>query len=100
MMFGIVGFLILAAFLAQIALCIRAKRRLVRLLPVVVLGLGELLCIAGFGVSVLLERSGHGVYGAAFAAVIYGYVLLIALMADGLAWVIFKTVRYIQKRRK
>ena len=100
MMFSIVAVLILAVFVVQLVLCFRARRQLVKLLPVLVLVLAGLCCGAGLGVSLLLERAGRDIHGAAFAAVIYGYMVLLALMVDGIAWGLCGFVRFVQKGRK
>ena len=100
MMFSFVAVLIMAVFLVQLVLCFRARRRLVRVLPLALLVLTGLICGAGFAGALLLERAGRDIHGAAFAAVIYGYMVLVALFVDGIAWAIFGFVRFIQKDRK
>lgn len=98
MMFGFAVFLIAAAFGIQLVLCFRAKRTWVKLLPAITIALGEVVCGAAYGISLYLEHLGKGIYGAAFAAVIYGAVLLMVLIGDGLAWGAYGLTHFSRKR--
>lgn len=100
MMFSFMIVLLAAVFLAQLLLCRNAKRLWVRLIPTILIILGELVCLALYAVSVYLEGAGQGIYGAAFAAVIYAALLMIFLVGDGLAWGIWGIYQSVQKRRK
>lgn len=100
MMFSMVLVLISVVFAVQLLLCFSAKRTWVKLIPTILIGLGELACGVVYAVSMYLDSLGEGVYGAAFAAVIYTVVLLIVQAGDALAWLIFAIVRNVQKRRK
>ena len=88
-----------ALFGVQLYLCRKAKHRRVKLVPLVVIISAELVCAAAYAVSVSLERTGEGIYGAAFAAVIYGILLLIFLLADGAAWAVHGLICMFQKRK-
>lgn len=100
MMLSVVLVMIAVIFAAQLSLCMHAKQWWVKLIPLGLICLGELVCGAAYILSVYLERIGEGIYGAAFAAVVYAVVLLIVLAADGLAWAIFGIVKHAQNRRK
>lgn len=97
---GIAVLLILAAFCVQLLFCFRVRKRMLRWIPVVLLLLGELVCAAVFVISVVMEQAGKGIYGAGFAAFIYGIILFAALLGTAFAWLLWGIVRFIQKRRK
>ena len=97
---GIAVLLVLAAFGVQLLFCFLAGKRWVRWLPTAVILAGVLACAAAFAVCVWMEEAGNGVYGGAFAAYLYGLMLLMALVGALAAWLILAVVRYIQKQRK
>lgn len=92
--------LILGAFTVQLLFCFRAESRKVCFLPAALLMLSGAACLAAYAAAVALEHSGKGIYGAAFAAVMYGFVVLAALTGVGAAWLVWAIVRFVQKRRK
>lgn len=92
-MLPIVVLMIVSTFAAQLVLCFRAGRRWVKGIPLYFIGLGELACGAGY---FLFDH----VYGAAFAAVIYTGVLMIMLLGDGFAWLIYLLVKKYKTRNK
>lgn len=97
---GLAVLLVAGAFCIQFLLCFRAKRSWIRWMPVcILLGL-ELLMAAAFLVCMWLDRTGHGIYGGAFAAYIYGLILIAALAGTLTAWLIWAVVKCIQKFRK
>ena len=100
MLFSFVYVLMAAVFLVQLLLCRRAKRIGVRLTPLVLIVLGEIICAAAYGVSAHMEQAGKDIHGAAFAAVIYAILLLYLLAADTAAWVVSAVVRFVQNRKK
>lgn len=99
-MFSLALVLFAAVFIVQLLLCFRKSPLWVRLIPAGLIALGELACVGAYAVSMHLERTGAEIYGAAFAAVVYGMMLLILLAGDGLAWLIWGIYRSVQKRRK
>lgn len=99
MIFPFVFVLIAAVFFIQLLLCGKSKRLWVKLIPTALIALGELACVAGYAVSVHMEQAGEDIYGAAFAALIYGFLLLFLLAADAAAWAVSAIVRFAQKRK-
>lgn len=97
---GIAVLLILAAFGIQLLFCFLTRKRWVRWLPTVTIFIGVTVCGAAFAVCVWMEEAGKGIYGGAFAAYLYGLILLVALTGALGAWLVWAVVRYIQKRRK
>ena len=97
---GIALVLILGVFCVQLLFCFRVRRPLLRWLPVLAVLLGEALCWAAFGLCIWMERAGKGIYGGAFAAYIYGLILLAMLTGAILAWLVWAAVKFVQKRRK
>ena len=97
---GIAVLLILAAFGMQLLFCFLPGKRWMRWIPTAVIAAGILVCAAAFAVCVWMEEAGKGIYGGAFAAYIYGLMLLMALAGALAAWIIWGIVRYVQKRRK
>ena len=97
---GIAVLLILAAFGVQLLFCFFAGKRWVRWIPVAGILAGELVCCAAFIVCAWLEKAGKGIYGGAFAAYLYGLMLLMALAGALAAWLLRAIVRLAQKRRK
>ena len=91
--------LLAAVFGVQLLLCRRAKRIRIKLVPLMLIGLGEALCGLAYCLSVYMERMGRDLYGAAFAAVIYGIFLLFFLVADGAAWAIHGLMITIQNHK-
>ncbi|MBQ8237246.1 MAG: hypothetical protein IJZ39_03755 [Oscillospiraceae bacterium] len=75
-----------AVFVLQFILCMKKASLLLRLLPTVVLALG----IAGCALAAFLAPS-------AFAAPIFGALLVILLVLDGLGWL---TAFLVEKHRK
>ena len=100
MMYGIVLVLIAVIFAAQLMLCFSGKKNFVKLVPVMLIGIGEVVCGVVYLVSSYLDSIGEGIYGAPFAAVIYAIVLLIMLAGDGMAWLIWAIVKSAQNKRK
>lgn len=92
MMLPIAAMMIILTFAAQLALCFCARLRWVKGIPLYFIGLGELACAAGY---FLFDH----IYGAAFAAVIYAVVLLIMLLTDALAWLIYFTHKKAQIKK-
>ena len=90
-------FLIFAAlgFGVQLVLCFRVKTNWLRWLPAVCLLVLDAVCWAVYLLELFPDR-----YGAAFAAGIYGFLLLWLLGAVLLAWGIWAIVKVSQKRRK
>ncbi|MBQ8834026.1 MAG: hypothetical protein IJ001_03780 [Oscillospiraceae bacterium] len=85
----------LAVFAVQLVLCFKARGLWAKLLPLLAVAAADLLCwVVYFG------GFWADVYGAAFAAFIYGVVLAMILALDGLAWGIWGVVKLVQKRRK
>ena len=99
MMFSFAFVLMAVVFFLQLLLCRMGKRRWLRWIPPVLIIMGEIACVAAYGLSVYLEQTGKDVFGAAFAAVIYGILLLYLLAADVLAWAVSAIVRFVQKRK-
>ena len=97
---GMAVLLILAAFGVQLLFCFLAGKRWVRWLPTAVILAGVLACMAAFAICVWMEEAGKGLYGGAFAAYLYGLMLLMALAGALAAWICWGIVRYAQKRRK
>ena len=97
---GIAVLLILAAFGMQLLFCFLSGKRWMQWIPTAVVLAGVLICAAAFAVCLWMEEAGIGVYGGAFAAYIYGLMLLMALGGALAAWIVWSIVRYIQKRRK
>lgn len=87
-------------FALQLTLCFRARRLWVRLLPCILLVAGEGLCILIYAACGLLESTGVDIYGAVFAAVLYGMFLAVQLGAAALAWVTWFIVKSVQKKKK
>lgn len=92
MMLPLAVMMIIMTFILQLILCFRVEKRWIKFIPLYLLGAGELVCAAGY---FLLDH----IYGAAFAAVIYGIVLLIMFSGDALAWLIYFIVRKAQKTK-
>lgn len=92
MVFPFVVVTIVLAFVAQIFLCFCVIRSWIKCIPLYLIGAGELACAAGY---FLFDH----IYGAAFAALIYGIVLLIMLAVDVLAWLIYAIVKKTQKSK-
>lgn len=82
-------------FAVQLMLCLKGKKRLGKLLPLFLIGVGEVVCWS----VVLLEQFCPFPYGAAFAAYIYAIILLIFLGADILAWVIWAVLKTVRDRK-
>ena len=97
---GIAVMLILAAFGLQLLFCFRAGKRWVQWIPTAAIAAGILACAAVFAVCVWMEEAGSGVYGGAFAAYLYGLMLLMALAGVLAAWLVRTIVWYVQKRKK
>ena len=91
-MLPVVIVMICLAVLVQLWLCFGEKRNWVKLIPLCLIGLGELAC----GVCYLMFDH---IYGAAFVALIYGIVLLFMLAGDGVAWLIYFLVKKAQKTK-
>lgn len=100
MIFSFAFVLIAVVFVAQLLLCRKAKQFWCKMIPLVLIALGELACLIAYMVSVNMEQAGKDVFGAAFAAVIYGMLLLYLLAADAVAWAVSAIVSFVQKRRK
>lgn len=79
-------------FVLQLVLCFRTGKIWIKLIPLCLIGVGELVCAAGY---FLFDH----IYGAAFASVIYAILLLIILSGDGLAWLVYFVVRKAQKSK-
>ena len=100
MLFSFAFVLMAAVFIVQLYLCRKAKRLWVRLTPLALIILGELACVAAYAVSIYMEQTGKDIFGAGFAAVIYGILLAYLLAADAVAWAVSVIVRFVQKRKK
>ena len=100
MVFSVLLFIFVGVFVLQLILCLKAKNLLIKLIPGLIILAAELVCIAAYAVSMYQEKIGEGIYGAAFAAVIYAIVNLILLAGDLVAWAISGLVNYVQKKRK
>jgi len=91
-MLPIAVMMIFVTFAVQLFLCFRGGRGWIKCIPLYLIGAGELACAAGY---FLFDH----IYGAAFAAVIYGVALLIMLAGDALAWLIYILVKKAQKSK-
>ena len=100
MIFSFVFVLMAVVFLVQLLLCLKAKKLWTRLSLPVLLGLGELACLAVYMASVLMDRAGKDIYGAGYAAVVYAIVLAYLAVFDGAAWTLWAVIRLIQNRKK
>lgn len=99
MIFSLAFVLMAVIFFLQLLLCRKGKRLWIRLIPLMLIVLGEIACVTAYALSVHMEQAGKDVFGAAFAAVIYGILLLYLLAADALAWAVSAIVRFVQKRK-
>lgn len=97
---GIVVLLTLAAFGVQLLFCFIAGKRCVRGIPLAVILAGELICAAVYAACVWTEKMGIGIYGGAFAAYIYGLMLLMMLAGALTAWLIWGIINFVQKKKK
>ena len=97
---GMAVLLILAAFGVQLLFCFLAGKRWVRWLPTAAIFAGMLICAAAFAVCVWMEEAGNGLYGGAFAAYLYGLMLLMALAGALAAWLIRAIAGYMKIQRK
>lgn len=100
MLFSFVFVLMAVVILVQMLLCLKARKLWCRLSLPVLLGLGELACLATYFLSILMEQTGKDVFGMGFAAVIYAVMLAYLAAADAAAWIIWAVIRYIQNRKK
>ena len=100
MLFSFMFVLMAVVFLVQLLLCLKAKKLWSRLSLLVLLGLGELACLAAYVASILMEQTGKDIHGAAYAAVIYGITLAYLAAVDAAAWALCAVVRFIQNRKK
>ena len=87
-------------FILQLILCFRARRLWARLLPCILLLTGEGLCLLAYAACWFLESTGADIYGAVFAAVLYGMFLTVQLGGIALAWLIWFIVKSVQKMKK
>ena len=100
MLFSFVFVLMAVVFLVQLFLCLKAGKRWSRLSLPALLGLGELVCMAVYAASVLMERTGKDIYGAGYAAVVYAMLLAYLVFSDAAAWALWAVIRFVQNRKK
>lgn len=100
MLFAFAFVLMGVVFIMQLLLCLKAKRLWSKLLPLILVALGELACIGTYWVSMHMEQAGKHAFGTVFAAVIYGILMVYLLAADAAAWAVSAIVRFVQKRKK
>ena len=86
----------LAAFPVQLLLCFRARKLLIKAIPLVFLLVIILSCLC------MAYRPGWIFSGedGRLAAFIAAYIGFFVLLADGAAWMIWGIVKFVQKRGK
>lgn len=94
MMIPMFAVLMIAVFVTQLTFCLYAKKRWIKLLPLCCIGSLIGICWLTYGLGVFSD-----IYGAAFAAYIYGIVSLAAAAACVLAWGVYGIARTYKKRR-
>lgn len=77
----------------QMILCFRTKALWIRLFPLGLLLLGDGVCWLVYASGIFSE-----IYGADFAAYIYGIMLALFAAADGLCWAVYGIVCVVRKR--
>ena len=93
MIFPIAAMMLILVFAGQLVLCFHVSRGWIKGIPLYLIGVGVLACAAAY---FLFDH----IYGAAFAAVIYGVLLLILLLGDALAWLIYIVIRKQKLKNK
>lgn len=89
-------FLVLGILFAfQLILCFAGKRWWIRILPLAVTALADIICWVMYFGGCFSET-----YGASFAFYIYGILLAVVLCGEGAAWAVYGIVKLVQKRRK
>lgn len=79
-------------FVVQLMLCIGTKKTHIRALPAMVIT--ALIALCG-----IIYVAAENIYGASFVAVIEVVILAILLAVDGLGWLTYCLIRFIQKVR-
>lgn len=95
MFLPIVLILGIVLFAMQLMICLKGKTLWRKLIPVILMTLGDLACwsIVWFSEHITLP------YGASFAAYIYALILLMLLGFLILAWLVYGFINAIQKRK-
>ena len=83
-----------AVLLTQLVFCFYAKKLWIKLLPVGLALIMDVICWGLYFIGAFSE-----VYGGDFTAFIYGIVLLMVAAMAGMAWGIYGIVKLVQKRR-
>jgi len=92
--------MVLLTFLVQLVLCLSAKKRWVRILPVILVSVLDLI---GWGLYALAVTEAFGeIYSIemGFTGFIFGIMGLYLVGGAVAAWGVFAVVKFIQKRRK
>ncbi len=97
MWYGMIMVSAIAFFLAQLWCCFRCRRPWLRLLPMMVAAVLDVVC----WVALLLSKSLAVEDSVGFAAAILGFYILVCLvMGTALAWGIYGAVKVAQKMAK
>lgn len=89
---SLVILLAIVVFAIQMTLCVKMRKTMIRLIPAMIITTGIAVC----GIVFMVADSS---YGAPFAAVIGAVVSAILLAVDGMAWLTYCFIRFIQKVR-
>lgn len=79
-------------FAVQMLLCMGTRKTVVRLIPLIALGIGEGIC------AVVFVASGSS-HDAAYVAIICAMVLAILMGIDALGWLTYCVIRFIRNVR-
>ena len=79
-------------FAVQMLLCMGTKKTIIRLIPLIALGVGEGICAVAF-------VAAGGSHNAAYMAVICAMVLAILMAVDALGWLTYCAIRFIRNVR-
>lgn len=96
MFLTIAAVLALAVLAGQLLICFRCGEKWKRLILPVLLGAGAAVCLSLTAVEQFIRLP----FGAAFAAYLYGLILLLLLAAAIAGWLIWAAVKTVQKCKK